>query len=48
MDLYDDASEYGDYDQLQDEDDLGDEDLNEEEGRSSPGIAGAFLLMPRR
>lgn len=33
MDLYDDASDYGDYDGEQDEDDVDDEDLNEEEGK---------------
>jgi hypothetical protein len=36
MDLYDDASDYGDYDGMQDEDDVDDEDLNEEEGKVTP------------
>ena len=48
MDLYDDAAEYGDYDELQDENDLDDEDLNEEEGMFPLGKYRAFLLIPCR
>lgn len=37
MDLYDDASDHGDYDGLHGEDDVDDEDLNEEEGKVALG-----------